>query len=93
MIKQPLYKCLGKTSLCWSELEEALLDVEINMNNRSLTYIEEDIQRPFLTPNSMILGRDSKMVDGNMIENEEKDLSWRKRQKYVKRCKDTTWRR
>ena len=93
MIKQPLYKSLGKTSLCWSELEEALLDVEINMNNRSLTYIEEDIQRLFLTPNSMILGRDSKMVDGNMIENEEKDLSWRKRQKYVKRCKDTTWRR
>ena len=58
----------------WSELEEVLLDVEINMNNRPLTYTEEDIQRPILTPNSMVLG--TKMVDGNMIEDEEEDLSW-----------------
>ena len=73
MIKQALYKSLGKTSLRWSELEEVLLDVEINMNNRPLTYTEEDIQRSILTPNSMVLG--TKMVDGNMIEDEE-DLSW-----------------
>ena len=65
---------MGKTSLRWSELEEVLLDVEINMNNRPLTYTEEDIQRPILTPNSMVLG--TKMVDGNMIEDEEEDLSW-----------------
>ena len=63
------------------------------MNNRPPTYIEEDIQRPILTPNSMILGRDTKMVDGNMTEDEEEDLSWRKRQKYVKRCKDVAWKR
>ena len=66
---------LVRTSLRWSELEEVLSNVEINMNNRPLTYIEEDIQRPILTPNSMILGRDTKMVDGNMIEDEEEDLS------------------
>ena len=41
----------------------------------------------------MILGRDSKMVDGNMVEDEEEDLSWRKRQKHVKRCKDAAGRR
>ena len=93
MIKQALYKSLGRTSLRWSELEEVLLDVEINMNNRPLTYIEEDIKHPILTPNSMLLGRDTKMVDGNMIENEEEDLSWQKRQKYVKRCKGAGWRR
>ena len=63
VIKQAIYESLGRTSLRWSELEEVLLDVEINMN-RPLTYIEEDIQRPILTPNSMILGRDTKMVDG-----------------------------
>ena len=93
MIKQALYKFLGRTSLRWSELEEALLNVETNMNNRPLIYKEEDIQRPILTPNSIILGRDTKMVDGNMIEDEEEDLSCRKRQKYVKRCKDAAWRR
>ena len=84
MIKQALYKSLGRTSLRWSKLKEVLLDVEINMNND---------QRPILTPNSMILGRDTKMVDGNMTEDEEEDLSWRKRQKYVKRCKDVAWKR
>ena len=74
-------------------MEEVLLDVEINMNDRPLTYIKEDIQHSVLTPNSMILGRDTKMVDGNMVENKEEDLSWRKRQKHIKRCKDAAWRR
>ena len=84
VIKQALYKSLKKTSLRSSELEEVLLDIEIDMDNRPLTYTEEDIQRPILTPNSTILGRDTKMVDGNMIEEEEEDLSWRKQQKFVK---------
>ena len=39
------------------------------------------------------MAKNTKMVDGNMIEDEEEDLSWRKRQKYVKRCKDAAWRR
>ena len=41
----------------------------------------------------MILGRDTKIVDGNMIEDEEEDLSWRKRQKYVQTCRDAAWKR
>ena len=41
----------------------------------------------------MILGRNTKMVDRNMIEDEEEDLSWRKQQKDVKRCKDAAWKR
>ena len=71
MTKQALYKSLGRASLRWSELEEVLLDVEINVNNRPLTYIEEDIRYPILNPNSMILGKDTKMVDGNMVEDKE----------------------
>ena len=41
----------------------------------------------------MVLSRDTKMVDGNLVEDKEEDLSWQKRQKYVKRCKDAAWRR
>ena len=63
------------------------------MNNRPFTYIEEDIYRPISTPNSMILGRETKMLERNMIEEEEEDLSWRKRQMYVKKSKDVAWRR
>lgn len=78
MTKQILYKSLGRTNLRWSKLDEVLLDVEINMNNRPLTYIEEDIQYPILTSNNMILGRDTKIVDENMAEHKEEDLNWQK---------------
>ena len=88
MTKQALYKSLGGTSLHWSELEEVLLDVEINMNNRPLTKIEEDIQCPILTPNSMILDRDKKIADGDIVEDKKEDLCWGKQQKHVKRFKD-----
>ena len=46
------------------------------MNNRPLTYIEENIQCPILTPNSMILGKETKTVDGDMVEDKEEDFSW-----------------
>ena len=48
---------------------QVLLDVEINTNNRPLTYIDKVIQCPILTPNCF--GRNTKMVDGNKIEGEE----------------------
>ena len=43
------------------------------MNNRPLTYIEEDIQYQILIPNSLILDRDTNMVDRNMTEDKEED--------------------
>ena len=69
MTNQALYKSLGRTNLRWSVLEEVLLDFETNMNNRPLTYIEEDILYPILIPNSMVLGR-------GMIEDKQEDLGW-----------------
>ena len=71
MTKQILYKSLGRTNLRWSKLDEVLLDVEINMNNRLLTYIEEDIQ----------------IFKGKMTKDKEEDLGWqnwrRWQQEYV----------
>ena len=61
--KQLLFKSLRKTSLSWNELESVLLDVEVNLNNRPLTYIKDDIQYPILTPNSMLLGQDTVMLE------------------------------
>lgn len=39
--------------MTYNEFEKILLDVEINLNNCLLTYIEDDIQLNVLTPNSM----------------------------------------
>ena len=39
--KQSLYKSIRKSLLIWSELKGVLLDVEVNLNNLCLTYIED----------------------------------------------------
>ena len=44
LTKQLLFKSLGKASLSWNELESVLLDVEVNLKNWPLTYIEDNIQ-------------------------------------------------
>lgn len=40
--KQSLYQSKGQAQLTFSELGEVLLDIEINLNNRPLIYIEHD---------------------------------------------------
>ena len=76
--------------LTWSELEEVLLDVEVNLNNRPLTYIEEDFEHLVLTPNTMTLGRDIKLPD-DFLEQEVSD-NWKKRQRYIHKFKEAAWK-
>ena len=40
--KQNLYQWTGKSQLIFTDLEEVLIDVEINLNNGPLTYIKDD---------------------------------------------------
>ena len=40
--------------LHWVELQEVVLKVEVALNNCPLTSLDEDIQLPVLTPNSML---------------------------------------
>ena len=54
LVKNSLYKTVGKSKLEWHELAEVLTDIETTLNNRSLTYMEEDIKFPVFTPNSLI---------------------------------------
>ena len=63
IIKTSLYRTIEKAQLTWAELEEVLLDIEIILNNRPLTYIEKEINYPILTPNSLILGCDVNIPD------------------------------
>ena len=77
--------------MTWAELEEVLIDIEIILNNRTLTYIEEKIDYPILTPNSSILGCDVNFPDAAPHESESKTI--KKRHKYIKRCKEVLWER
>ena len=44
--------------LTWNKFEEALLHIELTLKNRLLIYIEDDVQLPVLTPNTLIHGID-----------------------------------
>ena len=91
VVKSSLYKTIGHGLLTWSELGEVLLDVEISLNNRPLSYMEEDVQMPTLTPNSLLFINSSILPELDPSHLEEKDL--RKRARYLMKCKDAMWRR
>ena len=71
--------------LTWSELEEIVLDIEIAMNNHPLCYLEDDVQLPVLTPNTMLHTQPTYVPE--MEKNHIEDQSLRKRAKLLLRCK------
>lgn len=91
VVKQAFYKSVGRASLTWNELEEVILDVEVAVNNRPLSYVEDDVQLPVLTPNVMMYGQPNLLPEADVDSTEDVDLS--KRAKYLLRCKDVLWSR
>ena len=77
LVKTAMRKTIGNANLTFDELKEVLLDVEVALNNRPLSYVEEDMQLPVLTPASM----------------HEEDMPLRKCAKYLQKCKDAMWQR
>ena len=70
-----------------------MLDIEVNLNNRPLTYIEDDIAYQPLTPKSILLSRDVLLPTDQEVTSEDEGEVFRKRQKYVLGCKEAAWRR
>ena len=64
--------------MTYYELEEILLDVEINLNNRPLTYVVDDIQLNVLTTNSMLVGRYVRTINSTADGDSDE---WTKRQR------------
>jgi hypothetical protein len=91
LVKQAMYKSIGNGFLSWTELEDVILDVEVTLNNRPLSYVEEDVQLPLLTPNTLQFGRPNILPEQPEHQIENPDL--RKRAKYIRRCKDVLWKR
>ena len=88
LVKNTLYKTVDKSKLELHELAKFLTDTETSLNNRPLTYIEEDTEFPVLPPNSLVLGQQL------IIPNEDiKDKDLRKGQKYIQKCKEASWKR
>ena len=91
LIKQSFYKSIGNGFLWLEELREIILDVEVTLKNRPLSYVEDHIELPILTPNALLYGR------ANIVPELEPQrivsIDLRNRAKQLRRCKDTVWRR
>ena len=91
LVKDCLFKSIGSGCLTWEELADMLLDIEITLNNRPLSYIEDDLQNPILTPNSLMSVSSNVLPEMESHRVDDRDL--RKRAKFLKRCKDAVWKR
>ncbi|XP_068735592.1 uncharacterized protein [Montipora capricornis] len=92
LVKRSLiYKTIGNGFLSWKELEEVILDVEVSLNNRPLSYLEDDMQLPVLTPNTLLFGPSNVLTGTETHRLDNMDL--RKRARHLKRCKEAVWKR
>ena len=57
IVKSAMFKVIGGAKLTWSELNEVLLDIETQINRRPLSYVEDDVELPTLTPESFLRKR------------------------------------
>ena len=91
LVKRASHKTIGNGCLRWNELQDILLHVEVALNCRPLTYLEDDIQMPILTPNAMMFVGSTFAPELAAHHLEDTDL--RKRAKYLFKCKEAIWRR
>ena len=91
LFKNAFYKSIGNGMLRFPELEEVVLDVEVALNNQPLSYLEDDVQLPVLTPNSLLHINPSHLPELQSHHVPDKDL--RKRARYQSKCKDVMWNR
>ena len=91
LFKSAFYKSIGNGTLKRPELEDVILDIEIALNNRPLTYLEDDIELPTLTPNSFLQVNPTHIPEEEAHHIADKDL--RRRARFLQRCKQTVWNR
>ena len=60
--KTALSESIGKALLTYKELEEALMDVECFMNNRPLTYLNDEFEQRVITPKILIRGEPTTLL-------------------------------
>ena len=91
VFKNAFRKAIGNGTLNWMELEEVGLDIEICINNRPLNYVEDDIELPILTPNSILHINPAYTPELHVHNIPEKDL--RKPERQLRTCKQAMWNR
>ena len=91
LVETAVWKTIGNACLTFEELKEVFLDVEIALNGRPLSLVEDDAQLPVLTPNSMLFSQPNILPEMEVHYEENPQL--RRRAKYLRKCKDVIWNR
>ena len=74
LFKNAFHKSIGNGTLKWPELEDVILDIEIALNNRPLTYLEDDIELPTLMSNSFLQVNPTYIPEEEAYHIADKDL-------------------
>ena len=91
-IKKTLHKTLGRSRLSYEAMESVVMDIERNLNNRPLTYVEAEGEEEVLTPNVIMWGRDAYPIEYiELIEDDKKKLT--KMNKRLEEAKAHAWGR
>lgn len=65
--------------------------MEIAVNSRPLSYVEEEVEQPLLTPNSFLFQRSTQLPE--LETNHLKDADRCKQARYLQRRKQALWSR
>ena len=91
LFKHSFFKMIRGGILTWTELCEVVLEIETQLNRRPLSYVEDDIQFPLLTPASFLFQRSNCLPEQETWQEEHGKLQ--KQAKYLRSCKDALWKR
>ena len=75
---------MGNAHLTISGLEEIALDIEINLNNIPLTYVDNVIELPIVTPNSLIYSHSIRVPENEFDDDERYDMKHKPSKKELK---------
>jgi len=81
-----MFKAIGGATLTWSELSEVLLDVETQINRRPLSYVEDDVELPVLTPATFLNQQTNQLPEEETWRITDRDIG--RRAKYLRTCED-----
>ncbi len=62
-MKQARYKVETSAKHTFKELQDRMIDIQLVLNNLALSHCEDDIQLPVLTPNMIIFGKVSYLIE------------------------------
>ena len=77
IMKRALSKRLGQSLLTYPEFEDVLLDLENCVNNPPFLYQGEEFEQPVLTPNTLLRGKPSPILEEDFQETGEDKVTKR----------------